>query len=211
MYWTMVNRPITTPDSTQAPVSSLLTVLLSYASPLSPTARSDMEAACMEISDNRLYNYLKFHPDYAPGLTLKSQMVFGTHMLAIPDEIKVSYLPDETQGDRGFKVEMRLIQLVRRIRVEGAVVVTFIARERLWYFALGHNIKEGFRYLAHRPERQPYIYVGLNDTSAETPLDSKLWISRGGTEESLRLQSKNVVPTGYLNGLSWNVQNWVQE
>ncbi|KAK1219868.1 hypothetical protein PQX77_017391 [Marasmius sp. AFHP31] len=218
MYWTMISRTTqstpSSPKGNEPPVSPLFTVLLSYASPLSPIARSDIETACMEMSDHALYTYLKFHPDYAPGLSLKSQMVFGTNILAIPDEVKVFNLPD----DRGFKVELRIVQFVKRIRVSGSAGVTFIARERLWILAFGLNIEGGFLYWPNQPRGQPYVYIGLNAISAPTPMDSTLWISpQEGLDEKKKgadLRAADVVKPGHANGPWWKCEkthHWVQE
>ncbi|KAL0060818.1 hypothetical protein AAF712_012411 [Marasmius tenuissimus] len=207
MYWTMISRatqlPTNLPQGNEPPGSPLFTILLSYASPLSPVARSDIETACMEMSDHALYTYLKFHPDYAMGLSLKGKMVFGTNILAVPDEIKVSNLPD----DRGFKVEMRIVQFVKRIRVK-----------RLWTLAFGLNIEGGFLYWSNQPRGRPYIYIGLSATSAPTPLDSTLWIfpkeGESEKEKGADLRAANFVTPGLPNGPWWNCEkthHWVQE
>ena len=123
LYWAIVKR---LPDEHHQVEDSsgpdLLSALLSYSTPLSPETITDVRRACLATCDQRLFQRLRFSPEFAPVSGVDQMLLGGT---IPPDNIEVEDVP----GDRGaFVVTFEILHFHKRMVVSKEIILEFIAR-----------------------------------------------------------------------------------
>ncbi|ESK86122.1 hypothetical protein Moror_9312 [Moniliophthora roreri MCA 2997] len=168
IYWAIINRPLDSPSPSSAGSSDLLMSLLSFSAPLEPVTLSEIRLACLNTSDQALFQRLRLSPEFAP-LSGTDQMVLrGT----IPDEVEVVNVP----GDEGaFVVDLKLMQFQKRMKVSKEVGVEFIARGRMWKLAFCVSQKDHVHHTIPRTGTW-YIQLSLLENSPPTWIDSRILI-----------------------------------
>lgn len=119
IYWSIVKRP----PAGEAPHGpDLLSSLLSMAAPLTDATISEIRLACLDTSDQTLFQHLRRSPAFAP-LDGTDQMLLGASVP--PDDIEVEDVP----GDEGaFVARFRIVAFQKRMRVTKHIHLEFIAR-----------------------------------------------------------------------------------
>ncbi|KAJ3754496.1 hypothetical protein EV360DRAFT_86783 [Lentinula raphanica] len=187
LYWAIINRPPDRSDEGINGTSDLLTVLLSYTAPLSPTILAEVRQACLITDDQLLFQRLRLSPEFAT-LSGTDEMLLGESM--IPDEVAV----ENMLGDEGaFAVSFRIAHFQKRMRVSGEVGLEFIARGmsqlypaaihasyvspqgRLWRLALCVADRRRSRHRGPTPGGW-CIVLSLLENSPPTWIDSRLVI-----------------------------------
>ena len=119
IYWAIVKRPA---EPVRPTDPDLVTVLLSLAAPLSEATLSEIRLACLQTSDQVLFQRLRRVPAFSP-LSGADEILLGASIP--PDEIEVEDIP----GDQGaFKVQFRILLFQKRMRVTKSINLEFIAR-----------------------------------------------------------------------------------
>ncbi|KAJ3734322.1 hypothetical protein DFJ43DRAFT_160757 [Lentinula guzmanii] len=169
LYWAIINRPPDKSDEAINGTSDLLTTLLSYTAPLSPTILAEVRQACLITDDQLLFQRLRLSPEFA-SLSGTDEMLIGESM--IPDDVTVENL----LGDEGaFAVNFRIPHFQKRMRVSSEVAVEFIARGRLWRLALCVADRRRSRHGGPSPGAW-CIVLSLMENSSPTWIDSRLLI-----------------------------------
>lgn len=119
LYWAVINRPAMPPNPN---IPDFLSALMSQAAPLSDATISDLRLACLQNSDQALFQRLKRSPAFSP-VTGTEEMIFGESVT--PDEIEVLNIP----GDEGaFVTQFRIPMFQKRMRISQEICLEFIAR-----------------------------------------------------------------------------------
>ncbi len=119
IYWSIVKRPAEPQSPTDI---DLVATLLSLAAPLTPVTVSEIRLACLQNSDQVLFQRLRRLPTFAP-VSGTDEILLGVSVA--PDEIEVQDLP----GDEGaFAASFRIAMFHKRMRVSKSVRLEFIAR-----------------------------------------------------------------------------------
>lgn len=123
LYWAIVNRPPGPPPPSPAPEPhDFLSSLIAHAAPLSDASVSEMRLACLQNSDQALFQRLRRSPAFAPA-NGTDEMLLGENVR--PDEVRV----ENVLGDEGaFVVRVECPIFQRRMRVSQEVCLEFIAR-----------------------------------------------------------------------------------
>ncbi|OBZ69537.1 hypothetical protein A0H81_10144 [Grifola frondosa] len=143
IYWAVINRP---PEPPREDTPDLVTALLTMAAPLADATLSELRLACLQTSDQALFQRLRLSPAFAP-LSGTEEIILGGSVP--PDEVVVEEMP----GDEGaFAVCVRFPLFQKRMRISKEVALEFIARGRLWslkFFVVAeHDMRTGFKYYA---------------------------------------------------------------
>lgn len=118
LYWAIIKRPSDQVDSD----GDLVQTLLSLASPLTEDTISEVRLACLQNSDQRLFQHLRRMRTLAP-LSGADELLLGDRVP--PDEVAVEDIP----GDEGaFAVSFRFNMFQRRMRISKQISMEFIAR-----------------------------------------------------------------------------------
>ncbi|KAJ3537597.1 hypothetical protein NM688_g6660 [Phlebia brevispora] len=127
IYWAIVKRPPEPPNPSDP---DLVTVLLSLAAPLSDSTLSEIRLACLQNSDQALFQRLRRLPAFAP-LSGPDEILLGASVP--PDEIEVH----DVSGDEGaFSAQAHILLFQKRMRVTKSVSIEFIARGKgFWHAA----------------------------------------------------------------------------
>ncbi|KAF7790935.1 hypothetical protein EIP86_001894 [Pleurotus ostreatoroseus] len=118
IYWAIVKRP---PQPT-ASDPDLVTVLLSLAAPLTDSTMSEIRLACLQNSDQVLFQRLRRLPAFAP-LTGPDEILLGATVP--PDDIDVQ---DVAGGEGAFIARFHIPMFQKRMRITKAISLEFIAR-----------------------------------------------------------------------------------
>lgn len=103
-------------------IPELLSVLLSFASPVTPQTISDVYEACILTSDHVLFQQLHLRPEFGLLSGVDEILLGGT---VSPDEISVEEL---RRDDEAFIVNIEIPYFQKRMLISKRVVVEFIAR-----------------------------------------------------------------------------------
>ncbi|GJE98197.1 hypothetical protein PsYK624_144200 [Phanerochaete sordida] len=126
IYWAIIKRPRDLPGAAGL---ELVQTMLAMAAPLSAATISEIRLACLQASDEALFQRLRHTPAFSP-LSGKDEILLGANIP--PDDISVS----EVAGNQGeFVAVFRIPQFQRRMRVTKQVTLEFIARGRMWCLA----------------------------------------------------------------------------
>jgi len=124
LYWVIVKRfPDQHQEVEETSGPDLLSALISYASPLNANTIKDIRLACLETSDQPLFQRLRLSPEFAP-VSGSDKMLFG--MTILPDNISVEDLPGGT-----FAVDFVIPHFHKRMVVSKRITLEFIARSKL--------------------------------------------------------------------------------
>ncbi|KAH9949313.1 hypothetical protein B0H21DRAFT_820304 [Amylocystis lapponica] len=166
IYWAVIKR------AADADGQDLVAALLALAAPLSEDSLSEIRLACLQNSDNTLFQRLRRSPAVAP-LTGTDELLLGASVP--PDAVDVQDVP----GDEGaFVVHIRIPVFQRRMRVSGEVNMEFIARGRLWalsflVLASSHDVRVPHQ---RHPPGTWLVALALLEHSPPTWIDSRLII-----------------------------------
>jgi hypothetical protein len=122
LYWAIIKRPRSLPG---AAGMELVQAMLVLAAPLSAAAASDVRLACLQTSDEVLFQRLRRMPPFSP-LSGTDAMLLGEDMAS--DEVVVEELPGN-QGE--FMATFRIPHFQKRMRISKRVSLEFIARGTL--------------------------------------------------------------------------------
>ena len=119
VYWAIIKRPRDLPGPAGL---ELVQTMLTMAAPLSEAAISEIRLACLQASDEVLFQRLRHTPAFSP-LSGKDEILLGANIP--PDDIAV----EEVAGNQGeFVATFRIPQFQKRMRVSKQVCLEFIAR-----------------------------------------------------------------------------------
>ncbi|KAG7091590.1 hypothetical protein E1B28_010611 [Marasmius oreades] len=164
IYWAIINRKPAS-DSTSP---DLLTLVLSYAAPLTPATVEEIKLACLITSDQALFQRLRTSAEFI-ALSGTDEMVLGGK--AAPDAVEVVEIPSD---EGAFVVDIKLMKFQKRMRVSGEVGVDFIARGRMWRLAFCISTD---KWRHDRPRFGAwYVSLTLLENSPPTWVDSRLLI-----------------------------------
>ncbi|KAJ7043697.1 hypothetical protein C8F04DRAFT_1028723 [Mycena alexandri] len=195
LYWAIIKRPRpSSAEPTPDESLDLLTALLAFSTPLTPSTTSDVRLACLLMSDQELFRQLRATPEFAPLSATDALLLDAT---SPPDDVAVEDLPSGADAGVGaFAVDFALMRFQKRMNVSGAVSVEFIARGRMW--------RLGFHVAAYdrRVPGQPYIGKGawyaslsLLENSPPTWVDSRLLVApppESDTKEELLVGARGI-------------------
>ncbi|KAJ7714359.1 hypothetical protein B0H16DRAFT_1667211 [Mycena metata] len=197
LYWAIIKRPRPS-KAESAPDESLdlLTALLAFSTPLTPSTTSDVRLACLLMSDQELFRQLRAAPEFAPLSATDALLLDAT---SPPDDVAVEDLPSGADTGMGaFAVEFVLMRFQKRMNVSGAVSIEFIARGRMW--------RLGFHVAAYDRVGQPriskgewYASLSLLENSPPTWIDSRLLVAappESETKEELLVGARGVFSSG---------------
>lgn len=120
LYWAIIKRP--TGVEMRASTDNLVQTLLSMASPLTEETISEIRLACLQNSDQRLFQALRRCPAFAP-LSGSDEMLLGGNVPL--DDIEV----EDVENDKGaFRVTFRIVLFQKRMRITKRIDLEFIAR-----------------------------------------------------------------------------------
>ncbi|EKM53705.1 uncharacterized protein PHACADRAFT_148472 [Phanerochaete carnosa HHB-10118-sp] len=185
IYWAIIKRPRDQPGPEGL---ELVEAMLTMAMPLSDAAVSEIRLACLQTSDEVLFQRLRRTPAFSP-LSGKDEILLGANIP--PDEIVVQ----ELAGNQGeFIASFRIPQFQRRMRVSKQVCLEFIARGRMW--CLKFLESDGISY--HMAEKGAWVVsLSLMDHSPPTWIDSHLLIDdtrrQPGTPSSSKASAKSII------------------
>ncbi|KAI0785746.1 hypothetical protein C8Q75DRAFT_722319 [Abortiporus biennis] len=188
IYWSIIKRA-SEPHNDDDP--DLVSTLLALAEPLSDATISEIRLACLDTSDQTLFQRLRRSPAFAP-LSGPDQMLLG--MAVAPDDVEVT----DVDGDEGaFVAHFRITQFQKRMRVTKHIDLQFIARGRIWEFkflVLEKNDTIGGRLCQ---SGSWLINLSLLEHSPPTWIDSRLIIedSRGGYTSPVTENHSPTTPT----------------
>lgn len=148
IYWAIVSRTVKPGDPKNLNGhgdDAFLLALISRAAPLAPTALSDLRAACLDASDNVLFQCLRFIPGVVPLTGTDRILLSGSNKptqdgsvrsnsLKTPEILRgfddVAKVREGTAGSDAdtFSVSVQFKLFQRRMRVSGQASVEFIAR-----------------------------------------------------------------------------------
>ncbi|KAJ7759223.1 hypothetical protein B0H16DRAFT_632633 [Mycena metata] len=197
LYWAIIKRPRPS-KAESAPDESLdlLTALLAFSTPLTPSTTSDVRLACLLMSDQELFRQLRAAPEFAPLSATDALLLDAT---SPPDDVIVEDLPSGADTGMGaFAVEFVLMRFQKRMNVSGAVSIEFIARGRMW--------RLGFHVAAYDRVGQPriskgewYASLSLLENSPPTWIDSRLLVAaplESETKEELLVGARGIFSSG---------------
>ncbi|OCH89439.1 hypothetical protein OBBRIDRAFT_756601 [Obba rivulosa] len=167
IYWAMIKR---TPAIPSGDDSELVRTLLRLAAPFDAPALSEIRLACLQNSDQALFQRLK--PFFTP-LSGAEDILLGGEYPA--DEIEV----EEVKGNDGaFVVRFYIAMFQKRMNISQDVKLEFIARGRLWMlrFIVVKGIPDR-RVGVHSQKPGTWaVTLSLLEHSPPTALDSRLLI-----------------------------------
>lgn len=118
IYWAIVKRP---PQPTSSD-PDLVSALLSLAAPLNDTTLSEIRLACLQNSDQILFQRLRRLPAFAPLSGPDEILLGGT---VPPDDIGVQDVPG---GEGAFIARFVVPLFQKRMRITKSIQLEFIAR-----------------------------------------------------------------------------------
>lgn len=119
LYWAIIKRPRDLPGGAGM---ELVEAMLAKAAPLNVTTVSDIRLACLQTSDEVLFQRLRHTPAFSP-LSGTDEMLLGENIP--PDDIVV----EEVAGNQGeFVVMFRIPHFQKRMRISKRITLEFIAR-----------------------------------------------------------------------------------
>ncbi|KAF9035877.1 hypothetical protein BJ165DRAFT_1508659 [Panaeolus papilionaceus] len=184
LYWAIVKRlPDEHRDVESAQGPDLLSILISYAAPLTPETVKEVRLACLATSDQRLFQRLRLTPEFTP-VSGKDQMLLGVSMS--PDELEVEELP----GDAGvFAVKFVIPHFHKRMVVSKEISLEFIARNRMWRLSFFVAKSDwGLRHVGSFKQIKAgswCISLQLLENSPPTYIDSRVVIEDASTSQLL--------------------------
>jgi hypothetical protein len=116
LYWIIISRPY--PND-----YGLLTAILKHSGTLTPEAVDEVRLACIQVSDQTLFNHIWRHPAYGV-LSATDELVLGNATPA--DSVEVQETMDT--GIATFIAHFEITQFHKRMNVSGKIVFEFIAR-----------------------------------------------------------------------------------
>lgn len=125
LYWAIIKRPRDVPG---AGGLELVETMLTMATPLSESAISEVRLACLQSSDQILFQRLRHTPAFSP-LSGTDEILLGADIP--PDGISIEELPGN-QGE--FAATLRIAAFQKRMRISKQVRLEFIARGTLYLF-----------------------------------------------------------------------------
>ncbi|KAF9463992.1 hypothetical protein BDZ94DRAFT_1257331 [Collybia nuda] len=163
LYWAIIKRdegdPITDPD--------LFTILLRTAAPLTEPTVSDIYCACIMVSDQALFQSLRFMPEFSSPVSGMDQLLLSH----TSDRDKVTV--DDIPGVNGsFVVGFEIAQFWKRMRVSREITVEFIARGRMWRLTFFISSRD----MGRRPRGSWCMSLCLLNHSPPTFIDGKFVI-----------------------------------
>lgn len=184
LYWAIVKRPNISDKSDGGRRSEdgrtqpdLVSALLSFAEPLTDDTISEIRRACLDTSDQALFQRLRQSPAFAP-LSGSDKMLLG--VTVPPDEVEV----EDVAGDEGaFVVRMNLVMFQKRMRVTKKIEIEFLARGRIWKFSF--FISDRAVYGGQWHDKGVWLVaLSLLEHSPPTWLDSRLIIEDARSSET---------------------------
>lgn len=122
IYWAIVKRP---PVDLAPQGPDLVSSLLAMAAPLTDASISEIRLACLDTSDNTLFQHLRRSPAFAPPAGT-DQILLGASVL--PDDVEI----EDISGDEGtFIARFKILSFQKRMRVTKHIHLEFIARGQL--------------------------------------------------------------------------------
>ncbi|KAK0194140.1 hypothetical protein F5146DRAFT_1134910 [Armillaria mellea] len=160
LYWAIINKPRQTEEESE----ELLSALLRYSVPLTPSTIAELRLACLVTSDQNLFRHLR--RELTP-LSGTDEMLLGA---AGSDDVRVV---DTSATEGAFAAEIEISQFQKRMRVGKEVEVEFIAQARMWRLSFFVSSRDRPR----RPRRGSWcVGLSLMESSPPTWVDSRLII-----------------------------------
>ncbi|KAF9445949.1 hypothetical protein P691DRAFT_762050 [Macrolepiota fuliginosa MF-IS2] len=170
LYWAIVKRKPDEAQDDSAQIPDLLTVLLSYSTPLSQKTISDIQYACLITSDQPLFQRLRQSPDFASSSALDEMLIGAT---LPPDDVEVINLPDD---EGSFTVNLGIVKFQKRMMITKSISIEFIARSRMWRLRFFVVPEDGTPKSGTR-QGSWCLSLSLMEHSPPTWVDSRLMIS----------------------------------
>ncbi|KIP09047.1 hypothetical protein PHLGIDRAFT_68360 [Phlebiopsis gigantea 11061_1 CR5-6] len=163
LYWAVIKRPR---DAPGAGGVELVEAMLAMAAPLAPAAVSEVRLACLQASDQALFQRLRHTPAFSP-LSGTDEILLGADVP--PDDVAV----EEPAGSQGeFAVRVRVAQFQKRMRVSKQVRLEFIARGRMWCLRfVAADVADG-----HYAQGTWFVSLSLMENSPPTWVDCRVLI-----------------------------------
>ncbi|KAK0500080.1 hypothetical protein EDD18DRAFT_813834 [Armillaria luteobubalina] len=178
LYWAIINKPRQTEEESE----ELLSALLRYAVPLTPSTISELRLACLVTSNQDLFRAL--WRELKP-LSGTDTMLLGA---AGSDDVRVV----ATNASEGaFAAEIEISQFQKRMRVGKEVEVEFIAQARMWRLSFFVSAQDRRR----SPRRGAWcVGLALMESSSPTWVDSRLVIQdQPGIDEEEQARPKPAI------------------
>ncbi|EMD32990.1 hypothetical protein CERSUDRAFT_118418 [Gelatoporia subvermispora B] len=173
IYWAIIKRS-SEPTSSTSPggrnESKLVETLLRLAAPFNDTALSEIRLACLQNSDQILFQRLK--PLFTRLSGPEDILLGGTHP---PDDIEV----EEKRGQEGaFIARFKIAMFQKRMNISQDVKLEFIARGRLWMlrFIVVRGTSDRRTGVHWQRPGTWAVTLSLLEHSSPTALDSRLLI-----------------------------------
>ena len=136
LYWVIVKRLLDQHQKVEEPLGpDLLSALISHASPLNANTIKDIRLACLETSDQPLFQRLCLTFEFAP-ISGSDQMLLATMIL--PDDISVENFPEKAGA---FAMDFIIPHFHKRMVVSKSIALEFIARSKFE----SENVKQFFK------------------------------------------------------------------
>ncbi|KAH8103453.1 hypothetical protein BXZ70DRAFT_925716 [Cristinia sonorae] len=165
IYWAIIKRPS---SQSARHGSDLLNGILSFASPLTEVTIAEVRTACLDTSNQQLFQQLRKSAAFAP-LSGPEQILLGTPVP--PDDIEI----DEVAGDQGaFVAHLRVVAFQKRMRVAKHVHLEFIARGRIWRLSFVNLDSSRVVGGKHFDKGKWIVILALLEHSPPTWIDSRL-------------------------------------
>ncbi|KAK0236265.1 hypothetical protein EDD85DRAFT_635775 [Armillaria nabsnona] len=179
LYWAIINKPRQTEEESE----ELLSALLRYSVPLTPTTISELRLACLVTSDQNLFRHLRRELKPLSGT---DEMLLGA---AGSDDVRVV---DTNATEGAFAAEIEISQFQKRMRVGKEVEVEFIAQARLWRLSFFVSSQDRRR----SPRRGSWcVGLSLMDSGPPTWVDSRLIIQDQPVQDVIDEEQSKPKPT----------------
>ncbi|KAK0446087.1 hypothetical protein EV421DRAFT_247945 [Armillaria borealis] len=179
LYWAIINKPRQTEEESE----ELLSALLRYSVPLTPSTISELRLACLVTSDQNLFRHLRRELKPLSGT---DEMLLGA---AGSDDVRVV---DTNATEGAFAAEIKISQFQKRMRVGKEVEVEFIAQARLWRLSFFVSSQDRPR----SPRRGSWcVGLSLMESSPPTWVDSRLIIQDQPVQDVIDEEQSKQKPT----------------
>jgi len=184
VYWAIIKRPATVRlqrkdeddshyehnDDPDAPIL----VFFDFSQPLRSATIIAARRACMEVSDNPLFQRLcRLFVEFAPVLGT-DEMLLGSS--GAKDRIVVEELHS---NDGAFVARIKLMHFRLRMRLSKRVCVEFVTRDRIWRLTFSGNLSAGPGQSGVSSTSWPWLVtLQLGEHSAPTLVYADLVITR---------------------------------
>lgn len=116
LYWIIISRPPPSQDG-------LLCAILKHCGSLCPEAVNEVRLACLQVGDQKLFNYIWKHPTYG-ALSGTDELLL--RVSSPTDCVEVQEVTTDEIG--AFVAHFEISQFQKRMTVSGKIMFEFLAR-----------------------------------------------------------------------------------